>query len=295
MVVSTVMPNRLDRLAAAPMFLLSAAALFLLALMLHLHGEGGLHPAGTLAVWALAALVPVFAAEVLAHWACGSPQWKRGLWCCAFPPLRLSARDRATGRHVWLPLRGWALVDDSLRGELEKAFSLPMIAIALLVLPLMAFEHFAAERIAQSESLVAAVETATALIWFAFTFEFLLMISIVDHKLQYAKEHWIDVLVIVLPLVAFLRAARLGRVLRLQQLSRTVRMYRLRGLLMRAYRAVLLLEVIDRLLRRDPRQKLARLQRMVLLKEAELRQLREATSALEARLAEVDPPSAHAA
>ena len=77
-----------------------------------------------------------------------------------------------------------------------------------------------------------------ALIWTAFALEFTVMIAVVDRKLKYCWQHWIDILVIVLPLVAFLRSLRLARLARLHQIGKFTRLYRLRGSVVRAQRAI---------------------------------------------------------
>ena len=53
-----------------------------------------------------------------------------------------------------------------------------------------------------------ATRIGEALIWTAFALEFVIMISVVERKLKYCVQHWIDLLVIVLPLVGFLRTLR---------------------------------------------------------------------------------------
>jgi voltage-gated potassium channel len=152
-----------------------------------------------------------------------------------------------------------------------------MIVIALMVLPVMGIEQL------WPDTAVEFIQVATSLIWLAFTFEFLTMIGIVERKVRYCKEHWIDLAVILLPLIAFLRVARLGRLLRLQQLSKTARVYRIRGLMMRAYRAVLVLELVERLMRGTPEKQLAKLREQLAEKEQEVAALR---SQIESLLAE---------
>ena len=78
-----------------------------------------------------------------------------------------------------------------------------------------------------------ATRIGKALVWTAFALEFVVMISVVDRKLRYCLQHWIDILVIVLPLIGFLRMLRLARLGRLNQLGRFTRLYRFRGSVLR--------------------------------------------------------------
>ena len=72
------------------------------------------------------------------------------------------------------------------------------------------------------------------------------MIAVVDRKLKYCLKHWIDILVIVLPLVAFLRSLRLARLARLNQIGKFTRLYRLRGSVVRGAAGLVVASVIER-------------------------------------------------
>lgn len=281
--------QRFDQYAAAPMFAVTMIFLFCLSGILHLAEGEELQGLSDICLRGLLALYPLYVLEFLAHLALGSNHWKQNLLFCVLPPLRLGARDHVTGQNIWLPVLGWVAVDRELNERLERALSLPMIVIALMVLPLMGIEHFAADRVAANPWLALSLHAATGLIWLAFTAEFILMISVAERKIKYCKAHWIDLAVIMLPLVAFLRVGRLGRLLRLQQLTKTARMYRMRGVLMKLYRAVLLLDVIDRLLRGGPEQKLPRLRETLAEKEREIAELRQEITELEAIVGTVAP------
>jgi hypothetical protein len=119
-----------------------------------------------------------------------------------------------------------------------------------------------------------ATRIGEALIWTAFALEFTVMIAVVDRRLKYCVKHWIDILVIVLPLVAFLRSLRLARLARLHQIGRFTRLYRLRGSVVRAQRGAVVASVVERRLFRNPQKQLARLQDVLAEKERELETLR---------------------
>ena len=131
--------------------------------------------------------------------------------------------------------------------------------------------------------LLALADLSEAMIWWAFTVEFIIMISLVERKIAYCKEHWIDLAVIFLPLVAFLRMFRLAR---LGQLSKSARVFRLRGAAVRVKRGVLLLEVIDRLLRGKPQKQLAKLEEALQEKQSEVKDIEYQIRSLRSTLSE---------
>ncbi|HET6426590.1 MAG TPA: hypothetical protein VFG20_23060 [Planctomycetaceae bacterium] len=205
--------------------------------------------------------------------------------CLFLPALRLGLRDPASASYLWLPGCGWQHVDESLQERVEKWLRGPMLVVSLAVLPLLAAEHFAAHYIAERPALKQAAVVATAMIWWAFTVEFILMVSITNQKLKYVKAHWLDLVIILLPLVSFLQALRLSRLARLQQLTKTTRLYRFRGVAMKTYRALLLIDVVARLLQGAPEKRLVKLREQLEERESELALLRRDIAKLEAQLA----------
>jgi voltage-gated potassium channel len=283
---------KLERSLAAPMFAAAILCLVLLAGALHTHENVQFSHLSTICVWGLAILYPLFLTEIAVHRRLSGRFEKQDWLFALIPPLRLGGRDRATGKTLWLPRIGWTEVDDELRERVAKAFNVPMIVIALMVLPLLVAEHVWEKQIQADPSLSLLMQTGQGLIWLAFTIEFLVMISIVEGKLRYCKDHWIDIAIILLPLIAFLRAVRLGRLVRLQRLTRT---YRIRGLLLRAYRALLVVESIDRIVRGAPETRLEKMKVQFREQEVELEKLGDEIAQLEATLAEATEPTKQAA
>jgi voltage-gated potassium channel len=191
------------------------------------------------------------------------PNW--WLFCIA-PPARLCARHRRNKQLIWFPRWGWQIVDRALQRRLERAFSVPMICIALLILPVLGLQAYYSERIVAYPVLNAFLHFGTGLIWFAFAVEFIVMVSVAERRLDYCRKHWLDLIIILLPLVSFLRtlsfarASRLIKLGKLQQVTRLVRVYRVRGVAMRGFRALLLLEIVHRLLRTDPKKRIKKLE-----------------------------------
>jgi voltage-gated potassium channel len=154
-----------------------------------------------------------------------------------------------------------------------------MLLIALLVLPLFAVEHFWQKQIEASPMLADLTAIATGFIWFAFTLEFIIMISIEQKRLDYCRKHWIDLAVICLPMIAFLRAFRMAGLLK------SARMFRLKSLVMKLYRAALMLDVINRLLQRNPEKRITRLESILLEKEREINAIKTEIAILSDRIA----------
>lgn len=219
----------------------------------------------------LAVIWPVFWIEAFFHWF--THPWNRTyrsshLKWLAFaivPPLRMCARNPDIGNRIWFPHIGWRLPDDRLRDFLTRRFSAPVLCIAILILPVLGIEFFLTEQVERFAWLQAGLMFSTGLIWVAFTTEFIVMVSVAERKLDYCKRHWIDLAIILLPLVSFLRtlqllrATRLAQVARVPQLTKMARVYRLRGVSTKALRAIVLLDLASRLMRTSPEKRIRRL------------------------------------
>jgi len=307
--MTTALCRRLDRDAPLPMFVASVSMLLLLAGEIHFSHGRMFAPLLPACHCGLALLWPVFLLETLLHVVARNPRWKQHLAYCLFPPLRMGARDACTNERIWLPRLGWVVADRALSDRLEQRLNGPMIVIALCVIPLLVLDYYQPEHHPLVHHLAAAanspippaadvsdppatsqvpaalawaqlpaVRFATrigeALIWTAFALEFTVMIAVVDRKLKYCLKHWIDILVIVLPLVAFLRSLRLARLARLHQIGKFTRLYRLRGSVVRAQRGAVVVSVVERRLFRNPQKQLARLRDALAEKERDLETLR---------------------
>ena len=273
--------NLLDRKLARPMFWVSIAFLVLLGIVLHVRLEVGSQIVSA-SLSALAVIYPAFVLEFAARWRDGERRWRQFALYCLIPPLRIGARDQQTGDHVWLPRWGWCRIGRPLRDKVRRAFSGPMIAIACLILPVLACEFFWRQVIDQRPLLALLLDISTAIIWIAFALEFVIMLSIVNAKVRYCKENWIDLAIVCLPLLAAARLLRLGS---LGRAFRAARIYRLRGVFMRAYRGLLALEVIYRLGVVKPAARLRRLKRELSEKEEEIAELRQTIERLESQMA----------
>ena len=208
---------------------------------------------------------------------------------CVCPPLRMYARSPELGNRLWLPKWGWRKGDRALECELQRFFSIPMIVIALMILPVLVTEHFFRAQVDQYAWLRALLHIGTGVIWFAFAAEFILMVSVAEKKWAYVRANWLDLAIILLPVVSFLRSLRIVRVTRLaqlaraQQLTKMARVYRLRGTAMKAFRALVLLELFHRLTGSDPQRRLRRLRDQLQEKQQEVHRLQREIAHIEAK------------
>jgi voltage-gated potassium channel len=286
------MLENLDRLLGPAMFFLAVAALILAAGVLHRLSQGSLTPfEREVLFWGLAICWPLFVMEALVRLAISHrPETALGrrlggfVVMCVFPPLRLGARAYADADCLWLPGLGWTRVDHHLRSRLERFFSAPMVAIALLVLPFLAMEYFWLETVRADFLLSLVLDIGTSVIWLAFALELIVMASVADSKTDYCLHHWMDVAVVCLPLVDFLPILRLFRLtglLEFQQVSRLGRLYRLRSLLAKIWRAMLLMEMVHRLFGNYREKRLARLKKLLRDREDEIIEIRQQIATLE--------------
>jgi voltage-gated potassium channel len=275
--------QKLYRRLGPPMVLLSLLFLLLLGASIHRFEEpDGDEPLTWMMLGGLLLLWPVFVIELFLHYFLrdrNEPFWQHNKYdvlACLLPPLRMGDRCHALDNQIWVPFLGWKKGDRYLRKKLEKFFSIPMIIIALMILPLLAIEFGDwdwAHEVREHPWVRVFLYVGTTIIWFAFAVEFVVMVSVADKKLHYCATHWLDLAIILLPVIAFLRTVRLlqlSRLGRLSQISQMTRVYRLRGLSMRAWRAVLLLNVIQRLTGQTLEKRLIALEAMLRAKLEEV-------------------------
>lgn len=258
---------------------------------------------GERALYLILCIWPIFVGEQLLYMfraKRGASFWRqhRYWWAfCLCPPLRMCARHRGSWDRIWLPRVGWQIADQSLVRRLERAFSLPMIGIALLILPVLGLQIFYNDRIVDYPKTRFALHVGTGVIWFAFAAEFIVMVSVTPRKLKYCLRHWLDLVIIVLPLVSFLRTLRILRAsqllntAKLQHVARLIRVYRLRGVAVRGWRGLVILELTQRILLQSPTKRLRQLEELYSEKELELQELKQQIDRLRCQ---VDAPVAGA-
>ncbi|WP_162340975.1 ion transporter [Cyclobacterium salsum] len=185
-----------------------------------------------------------------------------------FPPLGLGLRHLVEPQKTWLPFYHWSLCNEGLLNRLKQQFSIPMIIIALLILPVVIIEWQFYEEVEAflNTDLSFVLDMVQGFIWLAFALEFILLISITPDRLTYIKKNWIDLLIILLPFISFVRTLRIFKVARLTHL---VRGYKLRALLMKARQGFIFASFFYRLLAIKPDFQIKKLKKKLDQNQAE--------------------------
>ncbi len=211
---------------------------------------------------------------------------KRFFLVSALPPFRMGYSTFVESGWIWLPRLGWRRKGRSLFEHLDELATIPMLVIALMILPLLGIEFLMKDRVAEVDGLSLTLEFSAAFIWFAFALEYVVMLSVAEEKIAYAKRNWLNLLIILLPLIAFLRGIQVVRAFRVARAGKLLRVYRMRSLLLRVYQALVALSAIERLLHRDASKHLEKLEKQCREKERELEALRAKIQTVRLRAAE---------
>ncbi|MFG0266130.1 MAG: potassium channel protein [Rhodopirellula sp. JB055] len=250
------------------------------------------------AILTMLAIWPIIIVESVYHWII-RPKSRSMRWFhfytltfCICPSLRMCARSYEMHGQLWLPGMSWQRTNKRLRRRLAQHFSVPMIGIALLILPVLVTEFFLKDQVARYQWLRIALHIGTGVIWFAFADEFILMVSIAEKKLQYIRHNWVDLAIILLPFFSFLRSmqavrgTRLAKLAKIPQIAKLARAYRLRGTALKGFRALVILGVATRLFKTDKSRQLTRLQAELAVARRETRLIRLAIARLEREIRE---------
>jgi hypothetical protein len=211
------------------------------------------------------------------------PALVRVLAVILFPAARMGLVHPVVGK-IWLPFVGWQLEGKGLLRKLDRGFGLPLLLLALLILPILAIEYIWSDTVDSSPAFETVLNIGMALIWVAFAAEFIIKLEASGHPLKYAREKWLDAAIVLLPTLEFAlywwtsasplaRLLRSTRVIAPDQLARMGRIYRLRGLLMKGWHAMLALELFARLIGDNPKKRLARLELRIATAREELDEL----------------------
>lgn len=100
----------------------------------------------------------------------------------------------------------------------ERAVELPLLVLALAMLPLLTLPLLVDLSPAVEDAFVA----ANWLIWSVFTFEYVTRLILTTERGGFIRRNWTDLLIVVLPFMRPLRIVRSARALRLLRLARLV-------------------------------------------------------------------------
>jgi hypothetical protein len=219
----------------------------------------------------------------------------RALLVVLVPPMRLAWVHPVTDR-IWLPRMGWQRPGKDLLKRLDKAFGVPMLAFAFLILPVLGMEYVNLVKTETTPAFKLALDLSIALIWVAFALEFAVKVQAAPSSLGYMTERWLDLAIVGLPTLEFvlyqwveaaplLRLLRLGRALGPQQIGAMGKAYRLRGLMTKGWHAFLLLEGMARLTGNSPAKRLRKVEEQIAELEEQIADLRAEADDLRKKIA----------
>lgn len=278
--------SRYQNLTAAPLFLISLLMLLITAAILNNFSvdEAGVHLNPFLSklaqvygiIWLLylVDLLLVLYLSFRSKTKIAGAAFIPKLLSLVFPPLGMSLRHYTEPDKTWLPVYHWSLCNEGLLQHLKEKFSVPMIVVALLILPVLIIEWQFYEEVEAllNTDLSFVLDMVQGFIWLAFALEFMLLVSITNDKFGYVKKNWIDLLIIVLPFISFVRTLRIFKVARLTHLARG---YKLRALVMKARQGLIVTSFFFRLLAIKPDFQLKKLKKKLDQNQAERERIEE--------------------
>jgi len=280
--------------AARPLTVLSYVWLILFSVVLPHQGRNSLEKLQStpirIAMYVVIAIWTVYVLDGIVFFLAsrnGARIWTRlglGLSVIVFPILRISVPPFGHPHRIWLPFFGRRKRDRGLEKDLTRAFSLPMFAVVLLVLPILGIEYLRPQWL-EYGGVSFALALGSQIIWLAFAFEFSLMISVARKKIRYCVKHWLDLAIILLPVILFIlpflsflpiaRLARLGRIMR------STRLLRVKGVGLKAFTAMVLIAGTKRFGGRSNAKRIRKLREQIEELEEDIVDIRREIAELE--------------
>ncbi|MDF1811448.1 MAG: hypothetical protein P1V20_04520 [Verrucomicrobiales bacterium] len=200
----------------------------------------------------------------------------RRLWLVALiPPMRMAFSPARPNEQVWFPRSGWLPVNKESSEVMELVLAMPMLLMTLSIVPIEIVERFFPHWVLGYPTVSIVLHLLGACIWIAFVVEFIMLFGLAQNKIAHCKQHWVNLIIIILPLIAFLRVLRVTRLVRIIRAGKLMRVYRIRGVYVRAMRVAVLFSLVDRLLSKKPEKYLAKLEHQIAEKRAELANLEQ--------------------
>jgi len=191
-----------------------------------------------------------------------------------FPPARLVIGSMLNPKLIWLPVLGWSKINPALERHLKKKFLVPILVLGLLMIPALLIEiKFKTQltEIFPHLDLAFWLQTFHAIVWAGFAIEFMVLISITDDKKNYCVKNWMDILILLLPVVSFFRSFRFLRVLKFNQLAHS---FRMKGTQAKVREGLVLLDFLKRLsYLYNPEGQIKKLKKKMVKNEQERREL----------------------
>jgi voltage-gated potassium channel len=282
--------KKFEYFIAKLMFVITIIFLFLIALMIqYLQTDKGfeLLPYSEQIITITLILWPIFLFERLFYliFCDDKKTWKNylsPLLVTLFPALHLVTRPCGKQEYILWSFR-WQLVTPELYKQIEKTFLYPILIISIIMIPFWITEIFYPEKMTVHPLFHHLINRGNALIWVLFVTEFFILFSIAEKRIDYLKKHWMEILIIILPMLALTRFILISRSLFFtkgaflfgMKIQRLLNIYRSRVVLNRVIRILVIINIVKRFYRRrNPEKYLIRLQNQLTEKEKEITDLK---------------------
>jgi len=208
------------------------------------------------------------------------------LFVTLLPALHLATRACGKREYILWSFR-WQLVTPDLYTHIEKKFLYPILLLSLIMIPFWITEIFYPEKLTTHPLFIHLINRGNALIWILFVTEFFILFSIAEKRMDYLKKHWMEILIIILPMLALTRFVLISRSLYLIRIQHFLNIYRSKVVLNRIIRILVILDLVKRFYkRRNPEKYLIRLQKQLTEKEKEISDLKTQISEMEQLIAD---------
>ncbi len=198
------------------------------------------------------------------------------------PPLRLASRKCNKPDYIFWNLE-WQLVDEKLYTNIEKRFLYPIFVILFFMIPFWIIEIFSIDF--SNLWLFHLLNIGNAIVWSLFVIEFIILCSICKKPLKYALAHWLELSIIILPMLAL---ARFVLILKYIQVSETtyliwfikiqkiLNIYRTRSVIHRIIRILTIINIVKRFYQhKNPQKYLEILEEQLQDKEQEIAKIKQ--------------------
>jgi len=239
----------------------------------------------------LFAIWPLFIIERLVYVVlCDKKTWRTTIMMVIImlvPPLRLAARRCHHKESIWL-INHWAVVTDDFYEYLEKRFLYALLILSLLMIPFWSLELFLPKFLNSNPVLFHLVNLGNAVVWASFVFEYVIMISLSKKPINYMIKHWLELAIIILPMLALMRFLVVAQTVlgKLARIQKVLNVYRTRTVLNRMVRLLQIFQLIELWhefnQRRNPEKYLVTLEDKLCEKQEDIAQLKQRISKTQA-------------
>ncbi len=269
------------------MLVITIIFLFVLAILIQYlqtaHGFESLYY-GQSMIYTLYMLWPVFIIERTLHL----------LFCCEktgknilitfimmlIPPLRLASKRCHDKEYIFWDLN-WQLIDQTLYEHIEKRFLYPILIVSCLMIPFWITEIIFSK--ISHLWLTHLLNLGNAVIWSLFVIEFIILCSISKKPLKYVTSHWLELSIIILPMLVLARFILIFKYLQfsktaylLVKIQNILNIYRARSVINRIIRILIIIDIVRRVYQhRNPQKYLQMLQDKLDDKEQEITEIKQ--------------------